>query len=181
MKVLLLVQLPPTLMAWTWPATETRAPPPEVPTLMVRLPVTVNVWAVLLLPAPLLPRFTVVVPVVWVVEPTFSVAAVVVSAKPAVEWPMPMVLLSPAPSVVPRFKVLKVVPEDPVIAAASVPAKVTVPLPCVKVLLLVQLPPQVIDAVPLAKARVAPARMFMPFVPDDPRRFTTAVLTVVRL
>ena len=61
--VLLFVQLPPTLMALVSVETDTRLPPPVVPILIVRAPVTVNVWATVLLAVPLFPRLTVVVPV----------------------------------------------------------------------------------------------------------------------
>ena len=89
------------------------------------MPVTFNVWATVLLP----PRFTVVTPVLCEVEPIFKVAQVVVSALAAVEWPILMVLFSVPVRVVPKFKVLKVVPLVPaILEVVPAPLKVTVPL-----------------------------------------------------
>jgi len=66
-----------------------------------------------------------VTPVVWLVEPIFKVVAAIVIDWPVVELPIFMVLLSVPVSVVPRFKVLNVLPAVPVMLAVSVPVKVT--------------------------------------------------------
>jgi hypothetical protein len=124
----LFVQLPPTLMRWLYEEKETRVPPPVEPLLMVRSPVIVRVWAMVLLP----PRFTVATPVPEL-GPIFRVTAVVVSAEPAVLCPMLIVLACPLVSPVPRLRILNPVVEVPLMLLAVVPPKVTVPEPGVKV------------------------------------------------
>ena len=72
---------------------------------MVRLPVTVSDWICVFSCEPLYPKFTVVIPVVWMIEPIVNVVAVIVKYEPAVEWPIFIVLLCPAVREIPKFKV----------------------------------------------------------------------------
>ena len=136
-NVPLFVQLPPTLMACATLPTDVRLFVPVA--LIVRFPVTVSVCAAVLSPAAHLPRFTVTATPGDAV-PMFSVAAVVVNGEPNAVFPILIVLA--AVTVVPRFNVLNVVPELPVIyTGVVVPSNVTVPELFVNVPELLQFPP----------------------------------------